>query len=106
MTLPICLQGRPTLDGTYWKDSDGKPYMVFSSEWLQNWNGTIEKIELKPDFSGTIGEPVVLFHASDSPWSREKNDKGEITWTGGDGRPLSLPDRHRTTGYALDVLGL
>ena len=71
---------RPTLDGTYWKDSDGKPYMVFCGEWLQNWNGTIEKIELKPDLSGTVGEPKVLFRASDSPWSREKNDKGEVTW--------------------------
>ena len=51
--------------------------MVYCYEWLQNWNGTIEKIELKPDFSGTIGEGKVLFRASDSPWSREKgeNDK-------------------------------
>ena len=71
---------RPTLDGTYWKDKDGRPYMIFCGEWLQNWNGTMEKIELKPDLSGTIGEPKVLFRASDSPWSREKDDKGEITW--------------------------
>ena len=63
--------------------------MVFCGEWLQNWNGTIEKIELKPDLSGTIGEPKVLFRASDSPWSRERlkvNDSGTgmnkeiITW--------------------------
>jgi len=71
---------RPTLDGTFWRDKNGKPYMVFCGEWLQNWNGTIEKIELKPDFSGTVGEPRILFRASDSPWSREKNDRGEITW--------------------------
>jgi hypothetical protein len=71
---------RPTLDGTFWRDTDGKPYMVFCGEWLQNWNGTIEKIELKPDLSGTVGEPKLLFHASDSPWSREKNEQGNITW--------------------------
>ena len=71
---------RPTLDGTFWRDTDGKPYMVFCGEWLQNWNGTIEKIELKPDLSGTIGEPKLLFRASDSPWSREKDDQGNITW--------------------------
>ena len=46
---------RPTLDGTFWRDTDGKPYMVFCGEWLQNWNGTIEKIELKPDLSGLHG---------------------------------------------------
>ena len=71
---------RPTLDGTFWRDTDGKPYMVFCGEWLQNWNGTIEKIELKPDLSGTLGQPEVLFRASDSPWSREKDADGHDTW--------------------------
>ena len=71
---------RPTLDGTLWYDTDGKPYLVFCGEWLQNWNGTIEKIELKPDFSGTIGESKVLFRASDSPWSRERDHDGKVTW--------------------------
>lgn len=66
----------PTLDGTFWLDKDGKPYMVYCYEWLQNWNGTIEKIELKPDLSGTIGTGKVLFRASDAPWSREKDEKG------------------------------
>lgn len=65
---------RPTLDGTFWVDTDGKPYMVYCGEWLQNWNGTIEKIQLEPDLSGTIGEGKVLFRANDCPWSREKED--------------------------------
>jgi hypothetical protein len=68
--------GKPTLDGTFWIDRDGKPYMVYCYEWLQNWNGTVEKIELKPDLSGTIGNGKVLFRASDSPWSREKDENG------------------------------
>lgn len=69
---------KPTLDGTFWVDKDGKPYMVYCYEWLQNWNGTIEKIELKPDLSGSIGEGQVLFRASDSPWSRERDENGNI----------------------------
>jgi hypothetical protein len=52
-------------------DTDGKPYMVYCYEWLQNQNGTIEKIELKPDLSGSVGEGKLLFRASESPWSRE-----------------------------------
>ncbi|PHN02590.1 glycoside hydrolase family 43 protein [Flavilitoribacter nigricans] len=68
----------PTLDGTFWVDEDGLPYMVYCYEWLQNWNGTIEKIQLKPDLSGTIGTGQVLFRASDSPWSRERDDAGNI----------------------------
>lgn len=66
----------PTLDGTLWVDTDGKPYMVYCYEWLQNWNGTIEKIELKPDLSGTIGQSKLLFKAKDASWSREKYEDG------------------------------
>lgn len=68
---------KPTLDGTFWVDKDGKPYMVYCYEWLQNWNGTIEKILLKPDLSGSIGEGKLLFRASESPWSREKDENGK-----------------------------
>jgi len=65
---------KPTLDGTFWVDKNNKPYMIYCYEWLQNWNGTVEKIELKPDLSGTIGEGKVLFRSSDSPWSREREN--------------------------------
>lgn len=65
---------KPTLDGTLWVDTDGKPYMVYCYEWLQTWDGTIEKIELKPDLSGSMGEGQLLFRSSDSPWSREVID--------------------------------
>ena len=76
----------PTLDGTFWVDTDGKPYMVFCYEWLQNNNGTMEMIELKPDLSGSIPYPnstersggKLLFRASDSPWSKEKAPDGTI----------------------------
>ena len=67
---------KPTLDGTFWVDKDGKPYMVYCYEWLQNLNGTIEKIELKSDLSGSVGVGKVLFRASDSPWSRERTIDG------------------------------
>ncbi len=75
MNTPTYLPAdKPTLDGTFWTDSDGKPYMVYCHEWLQNNNGTVEKIALKPDLSGTEGESKLLFRASDSPWSREVVD--------------------------------
>ena len=68
----------PTLDGTFWLDTDGKPYMVYCQEWLANWNGTIEKIELKPDLSGTTGKGKILFFAYDSPWSKELLPNGRV----------------------------
>jgi hypothetical protein len=66
-----------TLDATLWIDTDGKPYMVYCFEWIQNNDGTIEKIELKPDLSGTIGKSTLLFRASESPWSRERDKTGK-----------------------------
>lgn len=66
--------GMLTLDGTFWVDTDNKPYMIYCHEWLQNNNGTMEKIELKPDLSGSIGKGTILFRAGDSPWSREEID--------------------------------
>ncbi len=86
MKDPVYLPAnKPTLDGTLWVDKDGKPYMVYCYEWLQNLNGTIEKIELKPDLSGSIGEGKVLFRASESPWSRDKltSDSGPNKVTDG-----------------------
>lgn len=69
---------QPTLDATFWVDKDEKPYMIFCHEWLQNWNGTVEKIELKPDLSGVVGGRKVLFRAFDSPWSKEKDEDGKV----------------------------
>jgi hypothetical protein len=67
---------KPTLDGTFWIDKDGKPYMVYCYEWLQAIDGTIEKVALKPDLSGSTGEGKLLFKASASPWSKEKDESG------------------------------
>lgn len=67
---------KSTLDATLWIDKDGKPYMIYCWEWLQNDNGTIEKIALKPDLTGTTGTGKILFRASDSPWSRQKDKNG------------------------------
>lgn len=67
--LPAALS---TLDATLWVDHDKNAYMVYCHEWLQNNDGTVEKIALKPDFSGTLGNAKILFRATDSPWNRAR----------------------------------
>lgn len=71
-------EDRPTLDGTFWEENN-KRYMIFCGEWLHNQNGTMEAIEVSRDLSHAVGEPKLLFQASDSPWSREKRN-GEVTF--------------------------
>ena len=74
---------KPTLDATLWIDTDGLPYMVYCHEWLQNGNGTVEKIRLTDDLSGSIGWGQVMFLASDSPWSRNDDGTGPNVVTDG-----------------------
>lgn len=70
---------RPTLDGTLWVEN-GHPYMIFCGEWLHNQNGTMEAIRISDDMKTSVGEPTLLFRASDSPWSRERRKDGSISF--------------------------
>lgn len=54
------------LDGTFFVE-DGKPYMIFSHEWVEIGNGEIWATELSADLSHPVGEPFMLFRASDNP---------------------------------------
>ena len=54
------------LDGTFFVDG-GVPYMVFSHEWVQIGDGEIHATELSEDLTRPVGEPFLLFKASDNP---------------------------------------
>lgn len=58
--------GWECLDGTLYIEDD-VPYMVFCHEWMQVKDGEICAIALSPDLSCTVGEPFLLFRASDNP---------------------------------------
>jgi len=64
-----------TLDGTLWVE-DGVPYMVFCHEWVQVSNGSMQYVRLKDELSETVGEPAVLFYASEAPWSHMGKARG------------------------------
>ncbi len=56
------------LDGTLYVE-EGVPYLVFSHEWVQVDDGEIAIVQLKEDLSAAVGEPKVLFKASESGWA-------------------------------------
>lgn len=64
---PTPPEDRMTLDGALFVE-DGQPWIVYCHEWIQVVNGTFEAMRLTPDLSATVGEPVLLFRASDAPW--------------------------------------
>ena len=55
------------LDGTLWVEN-GMPYMVFCHEWLQCEDGEMCAVELSKDLKQAVGEPFLLFKASDNPY--------------------------------------
>lgn len=54
------------LDGTLWIEGE-TPYLVFCHEWLQTVTGEMCAVELSEDLSRPVGEPFVLFRATDNP---------------------------------------
>lgn len=87
------------LDGTLFvDDADDQPWIVFCHEWVQVGDGEICALRLSADLSSAIGEPHILFRASEAPWAQEfisKNRRGFVT----DG-----PFLHRTTSGDLLML--
>lgn len=57
-----------SLDGTPWVDADGTNWLVYCHEWVQVGDGRMLAVRMKPDWSARVGEPIVLFTASQSPW--------------------------------------
>jgi len=84
-----------TLDGTLWVE-DGVPYMVYSHEWVQIVDGAIAAIQLEDDLSATVGEPTLLFRASEAPWAERSESWGCWVTDG--------PWLHRSTSGKLFML--
>lgn len=95
------------LDGTL-AVQDGKPYLVFTHDWAQIADGTIELAPLREDLSGRSGPPTTLFRASEvAPGTRrgvtdgpfvyrsKKSGKLFITWS------TQNPTRKLGTGYCV-----
>ena len=63
---PITPDGWECLDGTLFVE-DGKPYMIFCHEWVQVKDGEFWATELSQDLTSAVGDPFMLFKASDNP---------------------------------------
>ena len=65
---PLTPAGWQCLDGTLYLDKSGAPWLVFVHEWLQVYDGQIAAVQLSKDLSHAVGEPIILFRASEAPW--------------------------------------
>lgn len=100
------------LDGTLWEE-DGKPYMIYCHEWVEIVDGTMNLVELKPDLSAPVGQPIRLFNASVAPWApdeaknyvtdgcflyRTKNNKLLMIWSSFSSNGYAIGITESTTG--------
>lgn len=86
---PITPSDWECLDGTLYVDDEGQPYMIFCHEWVQVGDGKICAVKLSSDLSKAISEPILLFTASKSPYSKPiRNGPNYVT----DGPYIYQPD--------------
>ncbi len=86
------------LDGTFFVDDVGKPWLVFCHEWLQASDGGMYAMPLREDLSGADGGATLLFNASEAPWTRP------ITHAETTGYVTDGPFLHRGTNGTLGML--
>jgi arabinan endo-1,5-alpha-L-arabinosidase len=112
---PITPPDWECLDGTLYVDSDGSPWMVFCHEWTQIGNGEVRAVRLYEDLTEPAGEPLLLFTASQAPWTRSHTTKpgspdnghrvtdGPFMHRTADGTLLMLWSSFSGNGYAMGV---
>ena len=80
--LPVTPAEWNCLDGTLYVEN-GVPYMIFCHEFSQTVDGEICAVQLSDDLSSSVGEPRLLFRASQSPYSTEiHKDTGKLVTDG------------------------
>ncbi|HEY3378130.1 MAG TPA: glycoside hydrolase family 43 protein [Armatimonadota bacterium] len=97
------------LDGTLFVDDAGNPWLVFCHEWVQVHDGEMCAQRLTDDLTAPLGEPLLLFHASDAPWVARGPAQvdfvtdGPFLYRAGNGDLLMLWSSMGWSGYALGV---
>ena len=79
-------------------DKAGTPYIVFCHEWVQAGDGTVCSLALTEDLTAPIGEPRVLFHASEAGWT------DPVRWEELHGYVTDGPFMHRLSNGRLMIL--
>jgi len=73
---PVTPHDWECLDGTLFMDADDQPWMIFCHEWVQVGDGEICALRLSDDLKTAMGQPHLLFRASEAPWAQELDSKG------------------------------
>lgn len=56
------------LDASLYVDDANNPWIIYAHEWGEAIDGKVVAQRITKDFKNTVGEPHILFAASDGPW--------------------------------------
>lgn len=86
------------LDGALFVDKGNIPWILYCHEWLEAGDGEVVAQQLKEDLTETVGDPKVLFKASEAPWV------GDITSGSTTGKVTDAPFIHKLDNGELVML--
>ena len=94
-----------SIDGTFYVDPDGQPWMVFVHEWTSTDDGVgrMAAAKLSDDLTHFISEPVELFRADAPVWTIGKVTDGCWMYRCEDGQLLMLWSNWDTLGYCVGI---
>lgn len=94
-----------SIDGTFYVDTDGQPWMVFVHEWTSTDDGIgrMAAAKLSDDLTHFVSEPVELFRADDPSWSRAQVTDGCWMYRCEDGQLLMLWSNSDSAGYCVGI---
>ena len=93
------------IDGTFYVDPDGQPWMVFVHEWISmpGGVGSFAAAKLSEDLTHFISEPIELFKADEPDWSAAGVTDGCWMYTTRKGELLMVWSNFDVHGYVVAV---
>ena len=94
-----------SIDGTFYVDPDGQPWMVFVHEWtsMPGSVGAFAAAKLSEDLTQFISKPIQLFKANEPKWAVSGVTDGCFMYTTKDGELLMIWSNFDSFGYAVGV---
>lgn len=92
-----------TIDGTFYVDEEGQPWLVFVHEWtsMPDGIGGMAVVKLKDDLTGCIGEPTEIFKAKDVAWACNRITDGPYLYKTDGGKLIMIWSNHNEKGYCV-----
>lgn len=98
--------GKPdwdTIDGTFYVDEEGQPWMMFVHEWtsMPDKIGAMCVAKLSEDLSHFISEPLQIFRATDNIHARNNVTDGPYLYRTDGGKLMMIWSNHGEKGYFI-----